>query len=262
MNLIVVGQPTDDLAVEVVRLAGVRGYAAALLDAYEAAHLFSIYVEAGRAVVEPDIPLLLRLPSSPVVRTSFDAEFQSGECLATIWTAAVLCRAPVINRPSGSGFVGLLSFSNALTEMRAGTDSGAFEVFAREMLPPPSDRQDQQWVVQDTGTYRTAIWPAAPEGYGPYRHRYTDADPAYEVVVVLGNRAWRCTTISPKDLLLEEKSITLMGRLHLTFGAIVWSISRDLTAARLVRIDPYPSMDLLQFVWSELGSALLEALCP
>jgi hypothetical protein len=134
------------------------------------------------------------------------------------------------------------------------------EVFSRQAPPPPTALVDRQWYLQDTSTYQTAAWPEIPEGEGPYRARCVDPDLAYEIVVVLEEQAWRCTAVSLEDLELEAQSISIAKKLDLTFGAVTWGISPDMQTATLARVDAFPSMEQVQFVWPALAPALLEAL--
>jgi hypothetical protein len=186
----------------------------------------------------------------------------------SLWAAAALSKSTVINRPGVDGFMGRLSHSAALTELRAGC-GGALEVFAKSAPPPPEDRKqetvplllegmEQRWYIQDLGTYRTAAWPHMPEGVGPYRARWASTEPAYEVVAVLGSNAWRCTIVPLDHLELEQKSIFLLKQLKLVFGTVIWSISQDLKSATLARVNSFPTMGQVQFVWTSLGPALLK----
>lgn len=261
MELLVVADPADRLASEVVQIAREHGHTAFIFNVCEAARLFSIHIDSGQASIEPDLPLFLRMPSQPVLRTSFDASFQYGECLATLWAAAALSKSPVINRAGVNGLLGRASYSSALTELRAGVTGGATEVFSRD-VPSPPEPGKQQWYIQDTITYRTTAWPTIPEGTGPYRARWADPDPAYEVVVVLGHQAWRCTIVPLDHLELQQKSIFVIQKLGLNFGAVTWSISPDLKCATLVRVNPFPSMGEVQFVWLGLGPALMKEFFP
>ncbi|MFC7646024.1 hypothetical protein ACFQX6_39570 [Streptosporangium lutulentum] len=132
IEFVIVADPADKVAAELVAYVQERGRAAAVLDMFEAAQLFTLSVANGRATVEPALPMLLRLPAPPAPRTSVDAEFQFNECLAQLWAVATLSPAPVINRPSARSLGGQASHSAALTAMRAG------EHAARPRSSPPS----------------------------------------------------------------------------------------------------------------------------
>lgn len=260
MDLIIVGDRADRFSIEVVEIAKQTGYVAAILDVFEAGQLFSVSIDSGCAVVTPDLPMLLRMSSPSAMRTDFDTSFQYGECLATLWAAAALSKSTVLNRPTPSSFWGRSSNSSVLTKLRAGLSEEEIEVFSLHPTAPPTELANQQWYVQDLTTYTTTAWPNIPEGEGPYRAYYSDPDPAYEMVVVLGDQAWRCTTALLEHLELEQKSISIIKKLELTFGVVIWSISPDFENAALFRVNPFPSMQQVQFVWPALAPALLEAL--
>lgn len=257
MELVIVADPADLLASEVAHLAKEHGHTATIVDVCTAARLFSIHVHAGQATIEPDYPLFLRIPPQPVLRTSYDASFQYGECLATLWTVAVLSRSTVINRPDMNGLLGRSSYSAALTELRGGITEGSVEVFAKDIPAPPNCIKGQ-WYIQDTVTHEITAWPAIPRGEGPYRARWANPDSTYEVVVVLGQGAWRCTPVQLEHLELEHKSVSLVTGLNLSFGAVTWRISQDLSYATLVQVNPFPSMNQAKFVWPVLGAALMK----
>ncbi len=258
MDLLIVSDSADRLAIETVELAQEQGRTAAILDVLEAAQLFSIGIDGNQVVVTPEIPLFLRLPAPSMLRKSFDAEFQLSEGLATLWAAAALTHAPVINRPRIDTLSGYVSSSAVLTELRAGITTRALEIFSSEALPPPVPSV-QSWYLQDVVTHCTTPWPKLPEGQGPYRARYADIEPAYEAVVVLESQSWRCTMAPLEHLALEEKSVHVIHKLGLSFGAVIWSIPYDLSHGVLVYVDPFPPMNVVKFVWLGLGPALLEA---
>ncbi|MBW4618394.1 MAG: hypothetical protein KME17_03280 [Cyanosarcina radialis HA8281-LM2] len=280
MDLIIVGDDRDRFANEFAEFSNQQGYNAIVLDVSAAARLFSIRIDRGIAEITPQISILFRIPAPSLQRTSFDDSFQYGECLATLWAAATLNPATVINRPTNYSLWGRTSPSFTLTKMRAGLTSphpalagtplpnlgegqgvraDQAEVFSLRAPSPPAALVSQQWYVQDAITYQTAAWPEIPEGEGPYRARCADPNLAYEIVIVLGDRAWRSTAVSLEHLELEPQSISLLKRLDLTFGAVTWGISPDLQTATLARVDPFPTMEQVQFVWPVLAPALLEA---
>ncbi|MGH3720500.1 MAG: hypothetical protein ACRDRI_16975 [Pseudonocardiaceae bacterium] len=120
----------------------------------------------------------------------------------------------------------------------------------------------EQWWVQDSGTMATAAWPQRPPGGGPFRARWSDVDPAFEVVVVLDDHAWRCTTAELARLRLRERSIALAAELGLTLAALTWRIDAGGTVGRLVNVEPFPGLELLRMVWFGLGPHLLTVLFP
>ena len=251
VEFVIVADPADKVAAELAAYVREHGRMAAVLDVFEAAQLFTLSVNGGRATVEPVLPMILRLPAPPVLRTGVDAEFQFNECLAQLWAVAALSPAPVINRPSAHSLGGQVSYSAALTAMRAGAHDGSAEVFA-STYPEPGRPEGDRWWVQDTGTLTTSPWPERPVGEGPYRGRWSDSDPAFEIVVVLEERAWRCTTADLEHLDLEGRSLAVSARLGLTLAAVTWRVTADAEDALLVNVEPYPGLEELRMVW--LGS--------
>ncbi|MET8155851.1 hypothetical protein ABZT47_05720 [Sphaerisporangium sp. NPDC005289] len=267
-ELIIVADPEDEVAIEVAEFVTESGHEARVLDVFDAAQMFTVSVRDGVATVTPECPLVLRLPPPPPLRVSFDAEFQYGECLAQLWAVAALTPAPVINRPTPQGLGSRVSVSAALTELRAGVSGGSVEVFAgappapAPTPPPAGEDAEATWWVRDEGTGATAPWTDAMTAEGPFRARWSDADPVFEGVVVLGGNAWRCTTADLDDLDLTERSIGIVARLGLDLAAVTWRLAPDLASARLVNVEPFPALEQLRMVWLGLGPHLVKALFP
>ncbi len=268
-DLVVVADPADEVAAEVKIFVEESGRSAAVLDVFDAAQLFTVSVRDGVAKVDPEVPLFLRLPSPPPLRTGFDAEFQFNECLAQLWAAAALTSAPVINRPSPQALGSRVSHSAALTGLRAGLDGGAVEIFSSRPSEPPEPPEPpslsasggDQWWVQDASTHLTSPWPLPPgDRTGPFRARWSDADPVFEAVVVLAGQAWRCTTADLDHLRLEERSDAVASSLDVTLAAVIWRLAPDLSSAWLVNVEPYPALEQLRMVWLGLGPQLLKVL--
>lgn len=269
-ELIVVADPQDEVAVEVTAFVTESGHRAELLDVFDAAQLFTVEVRDGTAAVTPELPMFLRPPEPPLRRTGFDAEFQLRECLAQLWAVAALTRAPVINRPAPGGPGSLVSYSAALTELRAGLAAGPAEILAsRPPAPPvPPPWEAARWWIQDRDAGRAMPWTASPDGaedtagLGPFRARWSDPDPVFEGVVVLAGRAWRCSGADLDELGLEERSVAIAGRLGLTLAALTWRVAPDLSGAALVGVEPFPALEQLRMVWLGFGPRLLEVLFP
>src|SRR4051812_48246200 len=95
-DLLIVAAETDSLASALRSFCADQGYSAELTDVATAARLFSISVEGGVAVVQPDIPIFLRVPQPKSNRQSFDEAFIAGECFSTLFAVASLCKSEVI----------------------------------------------------------------------------------------------------------------------------------------------------------------------
>ncbi|MFN6481129.1 hypothetical protein [Nostoc sp. DedQUE07] len=259
MDLLIIGSSDDIFCQAVNELVRQKGYTSELLDVCNAARMFSISVTSEKLSITPEIPVILRIPPQMPIRTSFDDSFIYDECLATLWAAMTLSKSPVINRPTANSLWGNLSYSSNLTKLKAGYTSN-LEVFSSQVPPSPQALLDKQWYLQDLTTYNTAAYPEIPEGVGPFRASWVSANLEYEIVVVLENKAWRCTKTSLEHLQLEEKSISLLRNLDLVFGTVTWSIDSNLESANIARINPYPSLEEIQFVWSDFAPALLETI--
>jgi hypothetical protein len=268
-RLIIVADPEDPVAIEARDFVLESGHEAAILDVFEAAQLFTVTFDGSVARVEPALPMFLRLPAPPILRISFDAEFQLSECLAQLWAVAALTTAPVINRPAPGN---LVSPSAALTELRAGQPGGSPEIFSSRPARPPvhsSEDEGATWWVQDLGSWRVYPWPdpadgpaPEPDAEGPFRARWSDPDPVFESVVVLGDQAWRSSLVDLDRLGLEQRSIEIVSRLRLDLAAVVWRLSPELTRARLVVVEPFPDVEQLRMVWLGLGPQLVKVLFP
>lgn len=256
--LIVAGQK-DLIVLELDNLASSRGCVSRIVGLEEAARLFSISVGENQPVVEPDIPIFLRPRALPPIRENFLSAFHYGECIGTLRAATALMKSPCINRTTKYGFGGRSSPSSVITEIRAGVTNPSLEVFSRELLEP-SILTQQNLGVQDTITFDTAKYPNVPKGIGPYKSKLIGPTSDYEIVVVVGRQAWRISTAPIDHLDLEQKSIKILKKLDLIFGAITWSISSDRRIATVARVDPYPSMDQVRYVLQPVIHALIESL--
>ncbi|PAX52576.1 hypothetical protein [Brunnivagina elsteri] len=260
MDLLIVGSSDDSFCVEVSELVKQKGYTTGILDVCDAARLFSISIADRKSQVTPDIPVILRIPSPATIRTSFDDSFMYGECLATLWAATTLSKSIVINRPTANSLWGNVSYSSTLTKLRAGYSNSSVEIFSSQIPSSPQALLNKQWCLQDLATYDTSFYPQIPNDIGPFRASWVDSNLDYEIVVVLDDKAWRCTNVGLEHLRLEEKSISLLRNLDLVFGTITWSIESNLEKASVARINPYPSLEEIQFVWSAFAPALLETI--
>lgn len=271
-GLVVVADPEDPVAIEVRNFVRDSGHEATILDVFDAAQLFTVTVDGADAVVEPALPMFLRLPAPPLRRISFDAEFHLSECLAHLWAVAALTPAPVINRPEPGGLGTRVSASAALTEVRAGLTGGSPEVFSSRPYGPhgePAHGRGTQWWVQDLDSWTTRPWPELPDtvvastdGSGPCRARWSDPEPLFESVVVLGDQAWRSSPVDLDHLGLKERSTQIVARLGLQLSSVVWRLSPDLTQAWLVVVEPFPDVEQLRMVWLGLGPRLVKVLFP
>lgn len=262
VDLLIVGESGDSLSQAIVNAFAQFGKNAVILDVLSAAQLFTVEIIRGKVIVTPDLPIILRVTSPQLIRNNFDETFQYEEALSTLWAVATACNSPVLNRPNPRTMWGEVALSAVLTQVRAHITPDTQEVFS---LHPPkliSNHPQQQWYLQDLGTYKTTEASEIPPGNGPFRSRLSLAKPGYEIVVVLANRAWRTTQVTLEHLELEQQSISLLRSLNLNFGIVIWSINNDCTQASIARIESFPTFAQVELIWSELALSLYEVLCP
>lgn len=258
MDLLVVADAADATALEIRSYLAEHGRTAVIMDPVTAAQMFTISTSAGATVVEPDVATMLRLPPPPARWESFDAEFQFNECLAQLWAATALMTSPVINRPHPRWLGAAVSPSAVVTAVRAGVPVASTEVFSAQPAPPAGDAGEQWW-VQDLPTLTVTAWPDSP-GSGPYRSRWSDADPAFEVVVTFLGKSWACTNVDLDHLELVPRSALASEALGLGLAALTWRIGPAGRTAELVHIEPFPGLEQLRMVWLGFGPHLLEVI--
>jgi hypothetical protein len=259
-DLLIVASSTDPLANALADVCARAGYSARISDLETAARFFSITVENGVAAVEPDLPIFHRMPPPKDLRNSFDEAFSHGECFAHFFAVASLIKSTIINRPFKGSLSGKVVQSTAVTELRTGEPLVATEIFSSIMPQAHAESTGRSLYVQDLGTYETMEARSLPTGVGPYRAKWSDHAPAYEMVTVLGQEAWRSTKVKLDHLMLESRSIKLLDQLKLVFGVVTWAISPSLENAVITRVDPYPSLNQVGMVWPELSKAFLKVL--
>jgi hypothetical protein len=262
VDLIIVGEAEDSLAQAIADTFTKLGKEVAILDVLSAAQLFTVEIINGKVSVTPDLPIILRVASPQLIRNNFDETFQYEEALSTLWAVTAACNSPVLNRPNPRSMWGQVAFSSVLTQVRANLTPDTQEIFT---LHPPkltADDPQQQWYLQDLGTYQTTLASEKPQGNGPFRARLMLANSGYEIVVVLANRAWHTTQVPLAHLELERQSIALLRNLDLNFGLVIWSINSDRDRANIARIETFPTFAQVELIWSELAISLYEVLCP
>ena len=257
MDLLIVGNETDPFAQAIQSDFAAQGKTTRILGVLEAAQLFTLNISSGQIQITPDVPMILRPPTSPP--DDADNAFQHAEALSTLWATAAACQSPVLNRPTPKDMFGAVSFSTVLTQHRARSPIDTQEKLTSQ-LPNQlvSTEYPQAWFTQDLDSYDVAAAPAKPKGNGPYRTRQTYREGSYEKVVVLKDNAWRSTQVKLPALELEGDSIQILRNLDLDFGVITWNIAADLQAATIARIDPFPSLEQVSLVWTDLKDSLYQ----
>jgi len=259
MDFLVIADSRDQFAAAITEEASYRGYVAQHLDFMSAGRIFSIELTGATCIVHPGYPVLLRPPIALPPDSDSDTLFHFGECVAAIWSALALSHSKVIGRPGRYGLAGRCSFSSAITEMRAGSFQERPEVFASasSMLTGLSP----DWAVQNqTSFIIKALGELEPNAPGALRSRPVEPDEGYELVVVLEQQAWRVSIVDLEHLKLEARSIELVAFLDLNFAVVVWAVDKTLSLARIARVEPWPSLNLIFPVASEVLLAMIKVL--
>jgi len=250
---LVIAHPQDLLATALVEAFSRAGHRARRLDVIAAAQALTIAVADHGCEVRPAVPMVLRCPTRPDTDDA-DTRFLYGESLATLWAAASLTGAPVLGRPGGMGFGGACASSAVVTEMRGGIFRGREEVFLNGAMP---QQTGSEWWFQDQRSLAVASAGQNPAYPGPQRGRPVQQEEEYELVVVLGDQAWRRTSIELPGVDLLEASSTLVRRLELDFALVVWAISTERTLLGLARITPWPALEDIGFAWDAVVPAII-----
>ena len=258
MDVLLIARQDDEVAHELCGLLKKRGKVALILDGVSAARLFTVRSHGAVVTVSPQVPLFLR-PSAwwtDTVVVDDDERFLRTESYSTLWAAAALSAAPVLNRPSERGLNGLMTGVAGNDEHNLDCGGSRPEIFASrsgELCEP-----DGLW-GEDLGTYRRGpVRTLDPNS--PIRARNVDATALYEVIAVVGERGF-ASTDDPRTntLALVQRSVAIAKGIGLMFATITWAIGQS-GDAMLARINHGPTSAELQYSWSEVGEALCEEL--
>lgn len=226
------------------------------MNIFDASRFFTI--DTGNMdSIEPDLPLYIRYPFFGRIRQNFDYEFVVNEALATLWDIAFSIHSPCINRPTLGSSIGDVLLSTCLLERQMKFSSSSKELYLRYF---PETLTSERWTIQDQATFDTSVFPIHPMGNGPYKARSTENGTGYEIVAVVERQAWRSTKVPLERLQLEKRSIEIIEKLKLNFGAITWFISDNSRESNIARIDAQPTIEQLFYVLDSVFDALLEVL--
>ncbi len=257
-----------------------------MLDGPAAARLFTIKISGGAAEVTPALPMFIR--TSAWWRTeppaNSDERFIIGENHSAVWAAAALSSATVINRPGPSGWFEHLTpaamrpfvdeaFAPSLAEVYASgpehamhgvaertvAEHGVAEVAGDSDGTPTATAIKPARVLWGKNVERAAGPVAELSPRVPLRARMIDPQALYEVVTVVGERAFTATSDKRAfDLGLAERSVLLAQRAGVHFATITWSVQDD--TAEPARVNASPRDGDLRFAWTEAEQALCEDL--
>jgi hypothetical protein len=262
-----------------------RGRDALLLDGHAASRLFTIRVSGRCHEVIPELSLFIRQGAwwSDQPRIEPDERFAASESYAALWSVAALSSQPVINRPHAEGWIPAMTAARIQSLLPPGSDQGLAEVFAssprfaaREPVlagqaapaderlardppqareQPPASRQPTDGPVLWGESVEGLTGPAAslPEGV-PLRARLVDPQAAYEIVTVVGDRAFSATEDPrTREFGLLDRSVQLAQRARVHFATVTWSVGTDVAP---VRLNPNAGLRELRYSWAETEDAL------
>lgn len=255
-SVVILASGHDRVARRLAAALELRGHDALLLDGQSASRLFTIRV-AGHAEVSPELPLFIR-PSawwSDQPRTEPDERFAVAESYSAIWSVAALSSRPVINRPDGRGWPPDLTSGLLQSYVRADVGGELAEVCASRPRYATACGPTPEGLVLWGRNAAHLAGPVAslPEDI-PLRARPVDPDAGYEIITVVGDRAFSATT-DPRtgQLELPERSLQIARQADLHFAALTWSVGTNVVPVRLTGA---PTEAELRYSWAEVEDAL------
>jgi hypothetical protein len=269
--IVVLASTEDRLATRVARAVEDRGRTALYLDGPAAARLFTVKVDGAAGKVTPELPMFVRNSAwwRSKAPTSADERFIVGENYSMVWAVTALCPATVINRPSRNGWVDHFTPGTIAPLVDGEVPQGLTEVYASS--PAVVGLGTKQAGDLASGGPATASLPwgknvdqaTGPVGDlapgTPLRARLVDPDALYEVVTVVGERAFASTNDPrTKELRLVERSTSLAAKAGLHFATVTWAVHAD--QAEPVRLNSDVRESETRFAWPEVENALCEDL--
>jgi hypothetical protein len=253
-DILIVAREDDRVAIRLRRALEERSRRVIQLDGPSAARIFTIRVQSDSTIVAPSVPMFIRASAwwSDVAPETPDDRFLRAEEYATFWAAAALCDAPVVNRPGRHGGVGRMTWGAIARAQNLRPERERCEIFASgpEMVTHLDDAmwaEDPNYVSAPIGSLQARL---------PVRARKISADALYEIITVVGQRAFSATT-DPSTVRLDliNRSLTLARQVDVHFATVTWAI--DDGGATAVRLNDAPDEAELRYSWSEV----VEALC-
>jgi hypothetical protein len=255
-KILIVADDNDQVATRLGIALEKRERSILRLEGPSAARIFTLRGLPRASVVSPNLPMFIRPSAWMHTRSAknSDEHFLREEAYATFWAAAALSSALVINRPTSSGPAGQFTSTRITAALGMATVPGP-EVHASgpEMINDPTNETWGENVHFQSGP--VALLP--PEV--PLRARKVHQDALYEIVTVVGSRAFPAT-MDPRttELRLASRSVSIAQKFKLHFATITWSIDR--AGATPVRLNATPEEAELQYTWNETVNALCEDL--
>jgi hypothetical protein len=254
-DVLLIASNDDGVAIRLQEALAARGRRALFLDGPAAGRFFTLRGGQASTVVEPKIPMFIRPSAWWHVDTfdSADAKFLRSECFAAFWAATALSTAAVINRSGPHGQVYRLTTST-IAVMGDTSATNVSEIFASG--PERIDQQEAMW--GEDLDYRTGLV-ADMRPDGPLRARPVKTDARYEIVTVVGERAFPATRDSrTHEESLGPRSAALARSAGAHFAAVTWEVTE--TSAIPVRLNAGPEEWELRYVWGDVAAALCDDL--
>ena len=229
------------------------GRRAEILDGPSAARLFTIRVQPEGATVTPSLPMFIRSSAWWYDDSTADADerFLRAEAYAAFWAAAALSKGVVINRTARGGGGGRMT-AGALACAMGPPGATAYDIYASG--PEFIENGTGETIWGEDCQFRVASISELIPGE-PLRARKLNPAALYEIVTVVGDRAFSATT-DPRstELGLTERSTALCRRIDTHLGTITWAI--DEHGATPVRLNPSPDEAELRYAWRDVSQAL------
>jgi hypothetical protein len=227
------------------------------LDGPTAALHFTIEMTGSTATVEPVVPMFIR-PSAwwtRVPSSDLDAVFLRSEQYGTLWAAAALTIAPVLNRPRRGNAPQRWTAAEIMAIDPAG-DARLEEVYASASDEVPRGSEPDWWA--EDANYRVTPLAEAADGW-PVRARRINPDALYEIVTVVGDAGFAATRDPATNRYgLAERSVALVHQAGFGFAAVTWAIDDD--GPLPVRLNAAPGEHEVMYAWYGIGAALVGAL--
>ncbi len=213
----------------------------------------TIIHDQGVLKISPAYSILLRPLSNSPGLLSEEARFIKNEEFGMIWSIGALNHLPVVNRPNEWGLGKNMSISTVVTERRINHQSLNHERFWHG-----TETLDLGHMLhQDLYNWQTV---PTPDPVGYYRSRINEYCIGWEQVIVVGDKAFRTSTVLMEQDDLEEKSLEITKRLDLSFATLTWGICEEGRSHVLSRINPFPSIYECMPVWDEICESLIKLL--
>lgn len=256
-NILIVAGPDDGTAIRLREALELKGRRVVHLDGPGASRLFTVRVGRDATSVEPALPMFVRASAWYYNDGAAEADerFQRAESYASFWAAAALSPSPVINRPNGNGALGRLTAAELSIRLKSDPVAAIRELHASGP-DQVSGASDSLW-GEDSNFLTAPVTEMRPGT--PLRARELNPCALYEIVTVVGLRAFSATTDSrTAELDLIGRSVKHAQDLGLHFATLTWAVDGD--GAKPIRLNAVPDEHDLRYCWSEVSEALCEDL--